>query len=183
MRSLLTAATATLLLVTAAGAQQRAGVLGEIRSDIVDVRQKMIALARAMPVSRLEWKPGTTDVRNVRQMYLHVAGDNYWMPLAIGIPVPPGTKITLNDMQANDVWVNRKITRDETIAELERSFAHLLKALDDTPDSRIEEKVRFYGQQMTLRQVWFLTAVHLHEHLGQAIAYARANDVIPPWSR
>jgi hypothetical protein len=24
---------------------------------------------------------------------------------------------------------------------------------------------------------------HMNEHLGQSIAYARANDVVPPWSR
>jgi uncharacterized damage-inducible protein DinB len=25
-------------------------------------------------------------------------------------------------------------------------------------------------------------ANHMHEHLGQAIAYARVNGVVPPWS-
>jgi hypothetical protein len=24
---------------------------------------------------------------------------------------------------------------------------------------------------------------HLHEHLGQSIAYGRMNGVVPPWSR
>jgi hypothetical protein len=27
-----------------------------------------------------------------------------------------------------------------------------------------------------------LLVSHLHEHLGQAIAYARMNGVAPPWS-
>jgi hypothetical protein len=27
-----------------------------------------------------------------------------------------------------------------------------------------------------------LTVTHLHEHLGQMIAYARSNNVKPPWS-
>jgi hypothetical protein len=27
------------------------------------------------------------------------------------------------------------------------------------------------------------TVTHLHEHLGQLIAYARSNNVEPPWSR
>jgi hypothetical protein len=25
-------------------------------------------------------------------------------------------------------------------------------------------------------------ANHMHEHLGQSIAYARVNGVVPPWS-
>jgi hypothetical protein len=28
-----------------------------------------------------------------------------------------------------------------------------------------------------------MTATHLHEHLGQLIAYARSNGVTPPWSQ
>jgi hypothetical protein len=43
--------------------------------------------------------------------------------------------------------------------------------------------VTVFGQKRTLQQLWVLTATHLHEHLGQAIAYARANNVVPPWSR
>ena len=27
------------------------------------------------------------------------------------------------------------------------------------------------------------TVTHLHEHLGQLIAYARVNNVVPPWSK
>jgi hypothetical protein len=27
-----------------------------------------------------------------------------------------------------------------------------------------------------------LMVVHAHEHLGQSIAYARANGVVPPWT-
>jgi hypothetical protein len=27
------------------------------------------------------------------------------------------------------------------------------------------------------------TVTHLHEHLGQLIAYARSNKVTPPWSK
>jgi uncharacterized damage-inducible protein DinB len=31
--------------------------------------------------------------------------------------------------------------------------------------------------------VLFLIANHMHEHLGQSIAYARTNGVVPPWSK
>ena len=63
------------------------------------------------------------------------------------------------------------------------SFAHLLKSMADTPDSRLDERVKFFGQDMSVRQVWVATAAHLHEHLGQSIAYARTNGVTPPWSQ
>jgi len=43
--------------------------------------------------------------------------------------------------------------------------------------------VTFFGQTVTRQKLWVLTATHLHEHLGQAIAYDRTNGVVPPWSR
>jgi hypothetical protein len=53
----------------------------------------------------------------------------------------------------------------------------------DTPESRLGESVSMFGQQATVQSLWILTTTHLHEHLGQLIAYARTNDVVPPWSR
>jgi len=35
----------------------------------------------------------------------------------------------------------------------------------------------------TRRAMWIGATTHLHEHLGQLIAYARSNGVVPPWSR
>ena len=53
----------------------------------------------------------------------------------------------------------------------------------DTPDAKLTEQVNFFGQQKTGGYVWLVTMLHLHEHLGQTIAYARMNGVVPPWSR
>ena len=75
------------------------------------------------------------------------------------------------------------MTRDQAVAALEKSFAHLKKAMAETPDARLDSTVKFFGQDRTVRQVWIATTTHLHEHLGQAIAYARSNGVVPPWSR
>jgi hypothetical protein len=31
--------------------------------------------------------------------------------------------------------------------------------------------------------MWIAATTHLHEHLGQLIAYARSNNVTPPWTK
>ena len=37
---------------------------------------------------------------------------------------------------------------------------------------------------IAIRRPVFTTMMnHLHEHLGQSIAYARMNGVVPPWSQ
>jgi hypothetical protein len=40
-----------------------------------------------------------------------------------------------------------------------------------------------FGRKTTAQSTWILTVTHLHEHLGQLIAYARSNNITPPWSR
>jgi hypothetical protein len=68
------------------------------------------------------------------------------------------------------------------IGELERSFAYLKKHLSDTPASRMAQPISMFGTSLSGQRAWILTTTHLHEHLGQLIAYARSNGVVPPWS-
>ena len=35
---------------------------------------------------------------------------------------------------------------------------------------------------MTKRGLLLFSAEHMGEHLGQSIAYARVNNIVPPWS-
>jgi uncharacterized damage-inducible protein DinB len=55
--------------------------------------------------------------------------------------------------------------------------------MEGTAAAKLTEKVDLFGSSYTVQQLWVLTTTHLHEHLGQAIAYARSNGVVPPWSR
>jgi len=50
-------------------------------------------------------------------------------------------------------------------------------------EADLDKKVKtFGGREMTQRQVLMLIVTHMHEHLGQSIAYARMNGITPPWS-
>ena len=39
------------------------------------------------------------------------------------------------------------------------------------------------GQNRSVPEVVLLVAGDMHEHLGQLIAYARMNRILPPWSK
>jgi uncharacterized damage-inducible protein DinB len=112
-----------------------------------------------------------------------VAADNYLMPGGVGVQPPATTGIKVADYKTVQAYESRKASREEIIADLEMSFAHLRKALEGTTSARMGETVTFFGQQMTVQKLWVLTVTHLHEHLGQGIAYARSTGVTPPWSR
>ena len=56
------------------------------------------------------------------------------------------------------------------------------QALTSTSSGKLVEPVTMFGESFTGQSAWILAVTHLHEHLGQMIAYARTNGVKPPWS-
>jgi hypothetical protein len=40
-----------------------------------------------------------------------------------------------------------------------------------------------FGRERTSPELMLFVAGDMHEHLGQLIAYARMNRIVPPWSR
>lgn len=169
------------IAVVPAGAQQ-SSVTGDLMADIQQVREKLSALAKAMPENTYDWRPGP-GVRSVREVFLHVASDNYLMPTAFGVAVDPSTGIKGDDFKTLTTFEHQGLSPEATVAAMEKSFDHLAKAMREVPNSRLPEKIKFFGQEFTGQRIWVMTATHLHEHLGQAIAYARSNKVVPPWSK
>lgn len=163
-------------------ATAQSGLMADLVKDITEVEQKLVALAKAMPEASYSWSPAE-GVRSVGGVFQHVAADNYLLPALLGVEPPATTMIKASDYSTVQKYETRKVDRAVIIADLEASFAHLKQAMQGSPDAKLGEKVTFFGQEQTIQQVWVLTATHLHEHLGQAIAYARSNGVVPPWSR
>lgn len=180
-RTIVAAAVLSMLAAPLA-AQAPAGLMGELVKDVTGVQARLVSLARALPDTALAWRPGT-GVRSSGEVLLHVASDNYLLPAGVGVAIPASTGISATDFSTLTTYEKRPLSRDEIIAEMDRSFAHLIAAMSATPPARLEEKVTFFGQEMTVRSLWMVTALHLHEHLGQLIAYTRTNGVTPPWSR
>jgi uncharacterized damage-inducible protein DinB len=158
-----------------------AGLVADLLRDVGQVERKMIGLAKAVPADKYDWRPGA-GVRSVSDLVMHVAADNYLFPAILGTPADPATGITA-EYKTAQAFEQRKVSRDSAVVELERSFAFLKKFLSATPEAKLGEKVTMFGQQFTTQQALLLATVHLHEHLGQFIAYARSNDVKPPWSQ
>ena len=171
-----------MLLAVPCAAQQRSGIMGELIGDVKDVQGKLTSLAKEVPADKYDWRPGA-GVRSIGEVYLHVASDNYFIPALLGIPVDPTTGINPTDFSTLAKFEHQKLSPDASVAALNTSFAHLIKAMSDTPDSQLDDKIKFFGREMTKRALWVGTVNHLHEHLGQSIAYARSNNVVPPWSK
>lgn len=163
-------------------AQAPGSITGDLLSDVSQVEKKFIALAKEIPAEKYDWRPGE-GVRSVGEVVLHVASDNYLMPAALGFPADPATGIKGDDYMTAAAFEKRKMDKDAAVAELEKSFAHLKKSLSATPAAKLGDSVKMFGQTFTAQRTWVMATTHLHEHLGQLIAYARMNRIVPPWSR
>jgi uncharacterized damage-inducible protein DinB len=166
-----------LLLAAPAHAQ----IMGAFHKDLNEVQSKFLQLANAMPDASLDWRPGP-GVRSVREVFLHVASDNYLIPIFMGKPAPAATGIT-SDYATATAYEKKALTKAQIVAELTASFAHVHQGLAVTTDNNLTENIKMFGQDFTRGGAAILLVTHLHEHLGQAIAYARSNKVVPPWSK
>ena len=151
------------------------GVRGSILFQIDEAREKLIALANAMPADKYGWRPGE-GVRTTGEVFNHVAAANFFLPTFWGAKVPAGV---------NPQTLEKEMSGDKakTIDALTKSFDSAREAILAVPEADLDRKIKLFGHEATVRDAMMVIASHAHEHLGQSIAYARSNGVVPPWSK
>jgi len=175
MRRLFAALALVMLLVPVlAHAADVPGIRGEMIANMMDAGNKIQELATAVPDGKYNWKPAK-DVRSTGQVFLHVVAANYLFPALIGRSVP----MSMEDIMKLDTQTMEPAKVRQMLKE---SYEFATKAIADTPDSELDAEMDFFGQKMTKRAGLLLLCSHSHEHLGQAIAYVRSNNITPPWT-
>ena len=76
----------------------------------------------------------------------------------------------------------RSAHRPERVGNFETSSSYMLAAVANISDEQMHEAIQIFGQETTVQASLFTVVRDMHEHLGQAIAYARMNGVVPPWT-
>jgi uncharacterized damage-inducible protein DinB len=140
----------------------------------LQVMQKQFAdLAEAIPQAKFTWRPGE-DVRSVSEGFLHVASLNF--SLAPNFGATP-----LHEFKQEGF---EKSTTDKAkiIAQLNQSFDYVRAALEKRSNKELEKIVKQFGPEASEGDVVFLIVSDSHEHLGQAVAYARMNGIVPHWT-
>ncbi len=174
IRHLVTAALAlSLLAASAARAQAPAkGFRAEFLGQQDRLEKQLLGLAEATPTDKFGWRPAP-GVRSISEVYMHIAGGNYFVLGFAGIKVPAGL----------DKEMEKNVTeKSKVIDELKKSFAHVRAGIAGLSDADLDKPEKMFGFDTTVRGVLLTVANHEHEHLGQSIAYARMNGVVPPWT-
>lgn len=156
-----------------AAAKPGSSVRAEILRQIGDAQEKLIALAEATPAEKYSWKPND-KVRSTGEVFLHVAGGNYFLPTLWGVKPPEGLDLRNIEKASTD--------KAKVIDALKKSFDHARKAIETAPEAELDKTIKIFDHDGTVREGFMLIATHAHEHLGQSIAYARMSGIVPPWS-
>jgi uncharacterized damage-inducible protein DinB len=167
---------------SAADTTARSGLVGDLLEGVTQAETRILALARAMPAGAHDWRPAA-GVRSTREVLVHVAGENFYAAAKWGGRTDAGSGVTGATHAEEDAYERRPHTRAEAVAALERSFVLLREGLAALPDPALDGTTEYARRPVAVRTAWVRTVAHLHEHLGQLIAYARSNGIAPPWSR
>ena len=149
------------------------GFQADLVADLDEAMEHLVQLAEAMPADKYGWRPGE-GVRSFGEVLGHVAAGYYAGAQALGSPVPAG----VDPRKLEGVG-----DKAAAIASLRAAIDHFKAAVTAVADADLETPVELFGMKLNKRRVMLLMQGHGHEHTGQAIAYARMNGVVPPWSQ
>ena len=169
----------------AAGSKKKAAAKTDFTSDLVAnmtfVGKQIVSLAEATPAEKYTWRPDD-DVRKMSEVYMHVVGPNMLLPSMLGAAPPKGMTVPEKPFELARKWEAEVTEKDAIIARLKESFEYATQAVKAIPASDLDTEVNVFGFPATKRAYLMILMSHSHEHLGQAIAYARSIGVVPPWS-
>ena len=156
------------LMVPVAQAQP-AGIQAAFGKDAATLSDKFTGLARVMS-GKYDWRPAH-GVRSAGDVFNLIVKEN-----GVLADVLLGTSKT----GASPAPIADPAKMQET---LKASYQNLQKAITALSDSDLQTPVKLFGRDMTKLDALMLILEDQHEHLGQSIAYARSNGVVPPWSK
>jgi uncharacterized damage-inducible protein DinB len=156
------------------------GPAGELLLPFDELEKHVMALAKAVPEDKYGWRPGK-GVRSFQEVFLHIAyGNRLLLNIANNAPAK---EALMKQIEENAKAEQDPSTRDKVLKTLAESFAAVRKSLEGIQTTpALGRDVDFFGTPTTVRGVLTSLDTHIAEHLGQAIAYARMNGIVPPWS-
>ena len=141
--------------------------------DLEAVNKKCVDLVQALPSEKLTWRP-SADSRSFAEVFLHVSGERYGILSMLGATPPAGFKAKEFERSTTD--------RDRIVEDLNQSWSFTSETISRMSNADFAKLLPKLGPQANEGDVIYILVADAHEHLGQLIAYARQNGVVPPWT-
>jgi uncharacterized damage-inducible protein DinB len=136
------------------------------------VSRQLIALAEATPPEKFSWRPAA-GVRSIGEVYMHIAIANFYLLSVTGVKEPAVTTDLEKTVTA----------KADVIDWLGRSLDAVKMARAQLKPGDLQHKVKISGKTVAVDGMYLRIIVHANEHMGQSVAYARMNGIVPPWSK
>jgi uncharacterized damage-inducible protein DinB len=146
-----------------------------------DLEKEVLALAKAVPEEKYAWRPGP-GVRSFREVLLHIVNGNQLM---VNVATKsPSREEVMKQIEQNGKSEQEPASKEKILGMLAESFAGVRQAMEGVRSTSVLTRdVDFFGTPAPLGGVLASIDTHIAEHLGQLIAYARVNGIVPPWSQ
>ena len=151
--------------------------------SLLNLAEKLIVSAvDAMPADKFGFTPTDGEFKGVKtfgQMVKHLSATNHILAAAALGEEPPADA-------GDEVGPETVRTKDEILAYLSGSFAHLSKAVDaigQTNTSANPSPSPLKKGEVTRSALVVESLFHAADHYGQIVVYLRMNGVVPPASR
>jgi uncharacterized damage-inducible protein DinB len=146
---------------------------GQSLADLQAVQKKFVDLANAIPADKLTWRP-SADSRSFAEVFLHVSGERYGILELMGATPPAGFDRKTFEKSTTD--------RARIVDELNKSWDFAQKTINGMTNGDFAKLLPKLGPQANAGDVVYILVADAHEHLGQLVAYARVNGIVPPWT-
>lgn len=165
------------------------GFRGEYLWEFDFAEKQLLELAEAFPAERYGWRPAET-ARSVSEVLVHVGAGGHMLLALLGVKAEPDLygKLEGEDvaramaMFVKNESLGKSVTdKTDVLALLRESLNTMRTAFTEASDSELDRPEVFAGESTTVRRFYMRAVCHLHEHMGQLIAYARAMGLPAPW--
>ena len=165
------------------------GFKGEYLWEFDWAAKQLFALAEAIPAERYGWRPAET-ARSVSEVLVHLAAGGRSLLVLLGLDEAPdlygklegeGVPRMMAIFRKNQSLEKSITDKAAVIALLRRGLEGMRTAFAEASDGELERPEVFFGERSTVRRLYLRGLCHLHEHMGQLIAYTRAMGMLAPW--
>jgi hypothetical protein len=140
-----------------------------VRSAAGRAANNFIAAAEEMPANKYGFKP-TQAQMSFGEVIGHMSAGNDALCSSIGGVAPPKR-------------ATAGAEKEKLVARLRETFQFCRSALAKVNDSKLEEKVSYFGDQASRAQVMVAAAEEWAGHYSQIAVYLRLNGLLPPTAR
>lgn len=159
-------------LAGVAAAQVPPGVAEGWLGEFDHASRQLVQLAEATPAEKFAWRPAE-GVRSIAEVYMHIAVANHLLLSRTGL----GPAFDFSKLGKSP---EKGITDKPGVIAFLKESQEAVRAAHKSADHA--KRTKLFNKDVTAGDVFLRILVHNHEHMGQSIAYARVNGIVPPWS-